>query len=537
MPSSVMDSFLEPHTVDVLVLGAGTAGYQAAIAARRQGASAAIFGMAKGASPYILGFNVANPCEGGACDDFIQDTSEGGYGLGEPGLIRAMVEESWATYTELRDAGVPFELDGGAPRLRHLSGSRSARSVFVPSGTGKAIHRALVSQAQALGVEERLGWRVVALLKTGEGVAGALMHHRHDRMFLPVLAQSTVLALGGIGRLFDASTYPSDIGGDSYSLALSAGAVLRDMEFVQFEPTVIVNGPPSIRGMEMPTAMLGDGAILTNAAGERFMRRVNPDGIEKRVEKAKMALAIQQEIDEGRGYPDGTIAFDARHLGGDALQRYQTHYHRLISAGIDPERDVVHIAPAAHSLMGGVRVDTHGATGVPGLFACGEAAAGVHGASRIAGNGATDAIVLGRRCGRFAALEQITLTATMRAQALDEAQRIAQTLNLDDAPDIAPVAEALSQACGIHRDGATLARGVDTLRALCEHAHDDALSRAALVSLAVAESALLRTESRGAHYRKDFPKRDDARWRASISVALEGARLVVSASPIIGTMS
>jgi succinate dehydrogenase/fumarate reductase flavoprotein subunit len=155
--------------------------------------------------------------------------------------------------------------------------------------------------------------------------------------------------------------------------------------------------------MEMPTAMLGDGAHLVNAGGERFMFRYNPGQGEKGIEKARMALCIQQEIDEGRGLPDGTVIFDTTQLAPERLESYVAHCKRLRTAGLEPSKQTPRVRPAAHSQMGGIRVDATTWTGVPGLFAAGEAAGGVHGASRLAGNGASDVIVFGGIAGKAAA--------------------------------------------------------------------------------------------------------------------------------------
>ncbi|WP_245178416.1 FAD-binding protein [Cupriavidus sp. AcVe19-1a] len=527
-----MNAKLEVHQVDVLVLGAGVAGYQAAIAARRSGASVAIAGMAKGASPYILGFNVAMPDGDDSADDFAEDTYLGGYGLGEPSLIHAMAQESWDAFEELYGYGVPFAMNGQVPSFRHLSGSRRPRSVFVASGTGNAIHRALTGVAGDIGIEEILGWHVVRLIRVGNAVQGAVMRHRHEKRCMAVLANATVLALGGLGRLYDASTYPHDVSGSSYALALEAGATLRDMEFVQFEPTVIVDGPSVIRGMEMPTAMLGAGATLLNAQGERFMLRYNPASAETKIEKAKLALFIQKEIDEGRGLAGGTVAFDARPLGREALQQYETHYRRLRSAGIDPATEVVRIAPAAHSLMGGVEVDACLWSGVDGLFACGEAAGGVHGASRIAGNGAADAIVLSRRCGRFAYDMQIAADASTRAEAVELAEQelAASDPSPKHAAALSRIASQLAESCGIHRSAAELQHATNVLAAIEDHESME-VRRSCMVARSIVTAAALRDESRGAHFRRDFPHTNDTHWRKSIRSRLQESRLLTSTNP------
>lgn len=524
---------------DVLVLGCGAAGYQAATAAARSGARVRIVGLARGASPFILGFNTSLP-DGDARDSpqqFVADTFSGGYELADPSLVAALAEEAPVAFRELLALGVPFEMHGGHPALRHLSGSRYPRSVYVPQGTGNAVLRVITAEARRLGVAEHLGLKVLAL-RTLEGrVMGALaLDQRTGRLTLFV-AGNTVLAMGGIGGIYHDSTYPLDVEGGSYALALDVGATLRDMEFVQFEPTVVAT-PTAVRGMEMPTAMIGDGAILKNTLGERFMCAYNPGGCEKQIEKAKMALFIQKEIDEGRGTANQAVYFDATVLPLDCLQGYVSHYQRLLRAGVDPHVQPVEIHPAAHSLMGGVRIDARCHSDVPGLLVCGEAAGGLHGASRIAGNGAADAITFGRVAG-LAACEGIQVPDVQQRARLE-----ADTRGLFDAGpeaeesalvrrDVDAIAQVMSASFGIRRSAAGMLAGLEQLQtlydAICDGwsgspLHMRARARGvALVALTIARSAALREESRGAHYRVDFPAADDAHWKRSILVQLSGA--------------
>jgi succinate dehydrogenase/fumarate reductase flavoprotein subunit len=334
--------------------------------------------------------------------------------------------------------------------------------------------------------------------------------------------------------------------GGSYTLALDAGAVLRDMEFVQFEPTVVAV-PPGVRGMEMPTAMLGDGAVLKNTLGERFMCRYHPDGCEKQIEKAHMALFIQKEIDEGRGTPDGAVYFDATVLSPDVLNGYITHRQRLLKAGVDPQTQPVQVHPAAHSLMGGVRIDARCHSDVPGLLVCGEAAGGLHGASRIAGNGAADAITFGRLAGLSACAGGVHLDDTRRNQVMDLVRGLLDGSGNTDENDgmvqeyIGRVSTVMSAAFGIRRAKRPMEEGARELAAI----HDEVLGRwtgspihplarargVTLVALTVARSALARNESRGAHFRTDHPERDDAHYARSSFVSLgDNGRIVLDAA-------
>lgn len=531
--SAVHEDELSVVPCDVLVLGAGVAAYQAAIAARQAGARVCLVGRAKGASPYIVGFNVALADVGDHWEDHFQDTLHGGYMLGMPELVRGMCREAEAAFHELEAWGVPFDRNGALPALRHLSGSRRPRSVYVREGTGLAIHKALVRRAGELGIEQHLGFRVLSLFGEGE-TAGALAADARGRPFA-FQAGSTVLAMGGLGNLYGDSTYPVDVHGDSYALALEAGATLVDMEFVQFEPTVLC-WPAAVSGMEMPTAMLGDGAVMTNRQGERFMCRYNPGHCEKQIEKAKMALCIQTEIDAGHGTEHGGVWFDARGLDRRVIEGYVTHHRRLLSAGIDLSLQPVHVRPAAHSLMGGVRVDARFESESPGLFACGEAAGGLHGASRIAGNGASDAVITGRIAGRCAAA-----AVAQRRGEVPDARAERHAASEAQAEQVRAILQQV-QAClaanvGIRRNGQDLRRADDTLATLAQQVREQAqgsplpwrrATRAITVARGIARSALLREESRGAHYRTDYPG-SAQQWAAAQTVRLgAGGDVVVS---------
>jgi succinate dehydrogenase/fumarate reductase flavoprotein subunit len=402
--------------------------------------------------------------------------------------------------------------------------------VYSPHGLGPSALRRLEARGRALGVRFVPGWKVIELLTDGPDVAGALAVRRRTGEVLAVRARAVVLAMGGLGRLYEDSTYPIDVAGDAYALGYDAGARLVDMEFVQFEPTVVVH-PAGCRGMEMPTAMLGDGAHLKNVRGERFMFRVNPGHGETRIEKARMSLAIQREIDEGRGLADGTVLFDTTVVPPDLLEGYTSHMKRLRSAGVEPTRQAPHVRPAAHSMMGGLRIDRYGWSGVPGLWAGGETSGGVHGASRLAGNSGSDILVFGARAGRAAAASLRNAPAS-RDWARIEAGAVAPLeAAVGHASGAAPeevkaaVCGVMGRAAGLYRREGDLRQGLAELEALAEavaaglraRTVDEAVGAlegrtAVLVARIVVSAALARTESRGAHQRTDFLAQDSGAW-------------------------
>jgi succinate dehydrogenase/fumarate reductase flavoprotein subunit len=520
---------------DVVVLGGGLAGYRAAIAARESGAEVLMVCAGSGASPHVLCFNAPIGDDDSAAE-YVRDMLDGGAGLNDRCLVDALATDAAAALAELEALGLEFVRRDGRYALRHLAGSSCPRSVYAAQGLGAGALKRLDVRGRALGVRLEVGWNVIALLTEGGEVAGALAISRRSGELMAVRAGAVVLAMGGIGRLYPDSTYPADVAGDAYALAYHAGATLVDMEFVQFEPTIVTH-PLACKGLEMPTAMLGDGARLVNALGERFMFGVNPQHGEKRIEKARMALAIQREIDEGRGLPDGGVIFDTTALPGDALESYASHVKRLRNAGLEPTREAPHVHPAAHSHMGGVRIDADGWSGVPGLWVGGEAAGGVHGASRLAGNSGSDVLVFGARAGRAAA-KSLAYAPRGRDWARIE-ERAASALQAAIGRARGATAEeikssvrgVMGMSAGLHRRGGRLTEALVALEALAGKvdrglsARDVGEAVAALesrnmvlVARMVVSAARARTESRGAHQRADFPGQDDSLWLRHLAV-------------------
>lgn len=525
---------------DVLVLGGGLAGHRAAEAARNAGASVALVYEGRGASPYIIGFNVPLGHEDGRDNPevYFADMVQGGCALNDRRLVRALADGAVSALAELETIGVPFARTaktGDRFAQRHLSGNTYPRSVYHPCGIGKIALGRLITHCGEIGVRAQVGWKAINLLRDGTEVVGALLVKRDTQEFMAIHAGATVLATGGCGALYSDSTYPVDVTSDSYAFAFDAGATLIDMEFVQFEPTVVVH-PMGCKGMEMPTAMFGDGARLVNVNGERFMFRYNPEYGEKRIDKATMALCIQREIDEGRGLCDRTVCFDTTQVPADCLESYVSHCKRLREAGLEPTSAAPHVRPAAHSHMGGVLIDEHSFTGVQGLFAGGEATGGVHGASRLAGNGATDAIVFGGIAGRMAATQRLKLAGRPWQGIHDEALcalrcvlqgRIA--IRPEDAK--AAVREIMMSAAGLYRSEDTLSRGEMSLKNLQRSVGSGTTVTCVRDAVCVLEAANMvrvgriivaaageRRESRGAHQRSDFRTRDDKHWLHHIGV-------------------
>jgi succinate dehydrogenase/fumarate reductase flavoprotein subunit len=530
---------VERVETDVLVLGGGTAGHRAAIAAHEKGQKVAMIYMGSGASPFVIAFNVplgdVDPRD--TPEVYYQDVLRGGYYLNETSLVRALVTDTEMALRELEGIGVEFARKGSGYAQRHLSGSTYPRSVYQEGGTGRAVLRHLQQHCQELGIQVWSSWKIISLLQDGDEVVGALAVKPGTGELLAVKAKSVVVGMGGIGRIYQDSTYPFDIGADAYSLAYKAGASLIDMEFVQFEPTVVVY-PEGCKGMEMPTAMLGDGAPMYNCLGERFMFKYNPEHGEKRIEKARMALCIQKEIDEGRGFPDGTVLFDTTALNSDLLEGYIHHCKRLRASGLEPSKEAPRVRPAAHSHMGGVYIDHNGWSGVPGLFACGESAGGVHGASRLAGNSGSDTLVFGARAGRGAAAAANGVTTYNRnwdAIIEKSLQPLRESLGQHGEATPEDIKDSLRKTmfnyAGLYRKEAGLLKGKEELESLEKEIiaglRTTNLKEAiaaleaenmTLVARMIMNSALSRKESRGAHQRLDIPHLDEEQGKTHVAI-------------------
>jgi succinate dehydrogenase/fumarate reductase flavoprotein subunit len=538
---------IETVETDILVIGGGLAGHRAALAARQRGADVLMAFIARGASPYVLGCNVptAEVQRQDSPDAYAADMIRGGYGLNDHRLVQAMVQESVSAFRELAQIGVPFAKDSAGLSLRHLSGNTYPRSLYVAEGTGRSIMEALGKELRRVGVNTMSGWKTLRLLKDGAVVVGALLWRQQGGRLCAVHARSVVLAAGGIGRLYDDSTYPADVSAGSYGVALEAGARLVDMEFVQFEPVVVV-WPDACRGMEMPTAMLGDGAHLLNGEGERFMWRYNPEHGERQIEKARMALCIQQEIDAGRGTEGGTVLFDTRPVPRERLESYISHCRRLRAAGLDPAIEGPRVRPSAHSQMGGIHIDPAGWSGVPGLYAAGESAGGLHGASRIAGNGCSDTVVFGGLAGRGAAVGMLDVSRVDRRRVVAEAVDSVCAFmgrRSSGSPIEAKIeiSRTVSRAAPIWRERRPLEDGAAALAALQRRiaagldvpdlptaVQAIEATHMVLTARTIVESALQREESRGAHQRTDFPATDDTNWLCHIAFRCSPDRELLS---------
>ncbi len=527
---------------DLLVIGAGLSGLRAALRAALSGFKVIILSKGCGASPGVLGFNAVfhSGKQQDSAELLKKDMCAAGGDLNDPGVLEAFAAGEEKLLGELEEEGYRPERGAGGEYLRrHLGGNSVPRSFFSSDRTGAAIRESLLKKLSFAGAEMLCGEATAPVMREGRCI-GAFFRGEGGGLSC-ILADCTLAAAGGIGRLVEGSTYPEDVDGFSAAFCLLAGAELINMEFLQFEPTVCFDRP-GIAGMEMPTAMLGDGAVLRNAEGRRF---ILDSGVlsEAGMEKAKMALLIAREIREGRG-KNGGVFFDASALPEEVRGKYALRAERLRKAGYDLSKDLIPVRPAPHSHMGGVRIGSDCSTAVPGLFCCGEAEGSLQGASRIAGSGGGEALVTGGMAGQ-AVTDLLKMlrneTAVKRLSSGQAEAAVLESLS-EWAAFPAPCPETLKRIPRILAEGIPIIRDASSMRTALDELEElkketgpasDGPDRGVLrfAKLLCAESmlraALRREESRGAHYRSDFPLRSEA-WNRCIVFRLIGTALAMS---------
>lgn len=483
-------------TADVLVIGGGIAGLLAAREALRLGARVTQIADGGGSSPFIHGVCVPMLPED-SVECFRRDTIRSGYGAGDPELVAMLCRGSKAVLPLLEELGIDINRANGGPELLRPLGATYPRVISAGNSLGAAvIGRVREELTRMEGYRFLEHTRALKLLQDDGAVCGASCFQKQERRWRNLRAGAVVLACGGYCGIYPFSTNGPDSGGDGVAMASMAGAKLRDMEYVQFEPSAAVY-PPVLRGKSVITTMLYEGAVLRNRRGQRFMdERVNKDVLSRR---------IYEEIRRGNGTEHGGVYLDA--TGLDPMlwrQRYRAYYRRYCNAGIDISQEFMEIAPAAHTASGGVTIDPACCTTVPGLFACGEAAGGIHGANRMGGNAGLETLVFGPVAGRSAAEYAMEHAAACRKGQensafaevpWDRAEEFRLRLN-----------RIVDASLNVVRNPRGLARAKGELEALCRELSPDKLEyqrqrlyNDALCAQRIAEAALANHASLGAH--------------------------------------
>jgi succinate dehydrogenase / fumarate reductase flavoprotein subunit len=551
----------ETHEHDVLVIGAGGAGLRAAIEALAQGASVGVVSksllgkahtvMAEGGIAAAMG----NVDSGDNWRTHFRDTMRGGGLLNNWRMAQLHAQEAPDRIRELEQWGALFDRTADGQILQRAFGGHTFRRLcHVGDRTGLEMIRTLQDRGVHMGFDVYMECTIVRLLMDGKRVAGAVGYWREQGRFVVFKAKSVVIASGGIGKAWRITSNSWEYTGDGLALAYQAGADLMDMEFVQFHPTGMV-WPPGVQGLLVTEAVRGEGGILRNKNGERFMEKYDPKKMELSTRDV-VARSIYTEVREGRGTEHGGAFLDISHKSPEYVKKkLPSMYHQFKElADVDITAGPMEVGPTCHYVMGGIRVDAETAQStVPGLFAAGEAAAGLHGANRLGGNSLSDLLVFGRRAGLAAAQHAKGSTA----QAVDAAQ-----IDLAERESLEPFQRQSGESpYAVHRDLQQVMQSLvgifrnkeDVEKALGEiegfkdrWAHMSVegsrmfnpgwhlaldLRSMLTVAEAVAKSALTRQESRGAHSRIDFPNRSDEWGGKNNVIKRDGAAMTLRQEP------
>ncbi len=592
VPAKYTDAGHPVNEYDVVIIGAGGAGLRAAIAAAEAGARTAII------CKSLLGKAHTVMAEGGAAaamgnvwpeDNWkvhFRDTMRGGKMLNNWRMAQLHAQEAPDRIYELEDWGALFDrTSDGKISQRDFGGHRYARLAHVGDRTGLELIRTLQQKAVSMGIDVFMECTVRSLLSDGDRIAGAVAYWRESGTFLVFSAPSVVLATGGVGKSFKFTSNSWEYTGDGHALAMQAGGALINMEFIQFHPTGMV-WPPSVRGILVTEGVRGDGGVLRNSDGNRFMYDYIPEYFAKETsadeaegdrwyeDKAnnrrppellprdEVARAINSEVKAGRGSPHGGVFLDiaSRRTPEYIRRRLPSMYHQFKQlAGVDITSEPMEVGPTCHYIMGGVEVDpdTAAAVGVPGLYAAGEVAGGMHGANRLGGNSLSDLLVFGRRAG-IAAAEHAGKTGrpAVNEDSVEDAVRVslAPFDNVGKVGAENPYAlhqelqESMQALVGIIRTEDELKQALHELDRYEERAANLAVegnrqfnpgwhlamdvSTMLTVSRCVALAALERQESRGGHTREDFPKADPAWGQVNLALTTPEGKVSLDRKPL-----
>lgn len=516
------------HEADFLVIGSGVAGLRAALELSRSGR---VLVLTKGhplqsSSIQAQGGVAVAMSEEDDVSIHLTDTLKAGHGLCRKEAVRVLVEEGPRRIRELIRWGARFDKIGGKFAFaREAAHSRSRILRARGDATGNEMVRVLIAEVMRQKRIQRLDYHfTVDLLVEGGRCCGAFVMDEHTgrRFILP--ARAVVLSTGGVGQIYARTTNPPNATGDGVAMALRAGAVLQDMEFVQFHPTALYlpSSPPFL----LSEAMRGEGGQLRNSKGQLFMHRYHPMGalaprdIVSRAIWAEMAAAKARHV-----------YLDVTHLGAEFIKRrFPTIYATCLRYDIDITEEWIPVSPSAHYMMGGVWTDLNGATTVPGLFAAGEVAcSGVHGANRLASNSLLEGLVFGAR----AAAAAVKFAERREIPSLAAHEAMLKTEHVGSLDDVEKLRSSLRRTMwgqvGVIRSGESLIRACAQLSRWAQLVDQPFSNRAALevknmiqVAQCVAEAALWRENSVGAHYRSDFPQSKRPGWQRHSRISMGG---------------
>ncbi len=547
---------------DVLIIGAGGAGLRAAIEACDGGASVVIV------SKSLLGKAHTVMAEGGIAasvadvdpkdnwEVHFSDTIREGVYMSDWRMVEILVKEAPKAVYELESYGALFDRTPDGKIMQRAFGAHTyKRLCHVGDKTGMELIRTLEDQVLHRDIKVMDELFITKIITKGNAVSGAFGLELRTGKFVVFQTKAIIMCSGGCGRLYKVTSNSWESTGDGVALAYNAGAVLRDMEMIQFHPTGMVY-PPGVRGLLVTEGVRGEGGILLNSNGERFMLKYSP--IKKELDaRDVVARAIYAEIERGRGTKHGGVYLDISHMGAAFIHKKLPAMYTQFKefAGVDITKEEMEVAPTVHYQMGGIRVDPESCkTNVKGLFAAGEVASGVHGANRLGGNSLADILVFGRRAGFSAA--KYTKSAK-HIYAVDEKAINEQIARVNSYASIKnPVnpyglmerlRNAMSEHVGIIRDANGMQKALSTIKRIREKAGRVGVSGGLrfnpgllvcleldgmlIVAEAIIRSALERKESRGAHARSDFPK-NNPNYAKNILCYKKNEEMELSMSPV-----
>jgi succinate dehydrogenase / fumarate reductase flavoprotein subunit len=545
---------------DVLIIGAGLAGQRAALAAADAGATVGVMSkvhpVRSHSNAAAGGINAAlNPEDSWESHAF--DTVKGSDFLGDQDAIEIMCREAPDEILTLEHLGVTFHRDAqGRLGTRAFGGASAARTYYVADITGQALLHVLYEQL--MKYHERIDryeeWFVTSIVKDEDGrCAGVVARHIRDGGLSLFPAKNVILASGGAGQAWKPTTNALICTGDGIAQAFRIGAPLMDMEMVQYHPTTLAEN-----GFLITEGARGEGAHLYNAQGERFMEKYAPNKMEL-ASRDVVSRAEQTEINEGRGFPDGTIALDITVV---PRKRILESLREIVNigrdfAGTDITKEPIHIRPGMHYIMGGVKTDVEGRTEIPGLYAAGEVACvSVHGGNRLGANSLLDTLIFGRRAGAHAAQRagSVPMPTIPHSRLKQEQEWIDSIIARDHGGRRVSeikneLGETMNEKCAVFRDEQGIQEALEVILRLKEEAEkayiDDrgsvfnqdvlgAIELGYMLDCAHATllGALERKESRGAQFRVDYPERNDEQWLKHIVIRLDGDEPKISYSPV-----
>lgn len=533
-------------TTDVLVIGCGLAGLLTSLEAKKKGCD--VIAIDKG----IIGNDCATvgakqiaatgpwSSEDDSPEVHFEDTIKSGCFINDEKLTRLLVNRIGSVINDLQKIGMPFSRDETGQNISVVgpsAGHSKPRSLYFSDITGKLLIDTIYAECRRRRIRMYSEHIALELIKGENGIAGALVFDLTSGEIILIRAKATVIATGGIGRLYELTSNPAQSTGDGIALAMRAGADLMDLEFVQFYPCTVLY-PQGIRGMNLNSQYYG--ARLYNSEGERFMSKYFPEHMEK-VTRDKLSRSIFKEIQAGKVGPNGGVYLDATMIPGEYYAKnIPTEWKLAVSVGLDLTKEKLEIAPSCHYFMGGVKIDENCRTSVKGLFATGECTSGVQGANRLANNGLAEALVFGVLAGETAS--QYAFNESLpHYQECDIKDKISQlrsnfkTGGENSLEIVTKVQKAMYKYIGVLRDEDGLKKGNDILKELGslkidgnfdevwspKILHGISLRNMIMLGKAIAEVSLERKESRGAHYRLDYPETDDEKWRANIVVNVD----------------